>query len=86
MTLRPHRPASRSILRAVAAAPGPLRHAAAVKRTLLDHGEDRSTLTQAGTTPLDTEGSQKRMRMAAALADTPSHLGSASANPVASPE
>ena len=33
------------------------RTAAAVKRTLLDDGEDRSTLSRPGMTPLDTEGS-----------------------------
>src|SRR6266536_6358529 len=38
------------------------RTAAVVKRTLLDDGEDRRTLSRPGMTPLDTEGSQNRMR------------------------
>ena len=42
------RPAARSILHVVPAAPGQRRRAAAVKRTLLDGGEHRRTLTQAG--------------------------------------
>jgi hypothetical protein len=35
--------------------------AAAVKRTLLDGGEDRRTLFRPGMTPLDTEGSRMRL-------------------------
>ena len=44
-------------------APGTLRRprpAAVVKRSLLDDGEDRRTLTRPGMAPLDTEGSQIR--------------------------
>src|SRR6266487_594955 len=36
------------------------RTAAVVKRTLLDDGEDRRTLSRPGMTPLDTEGSHDR--------------------------
>ena len=36
------------------------RTAAAVKRTLLDGGEDRRTLSRPGNDPLDTEGSHDR--------------------------
>ena len=48
-------------------APGALRQrrtAAVVKRTLLDDGEDRSTLSRPGMTPLDTEGSHVSERSA----------------------
>src|SRR5262249_48653490 len=44
-------------------APGTLhrrRTADVVKRSLLDDGEDRGTLSRPGMTPLDTEGSQSR--------------------------
>jgi hypothetical protein len=46
------------------AAPGALHHrrtTAAVKRSLLDGGEDRRTLSRPGMTPLDTEGSHDRV-------------------------
>jgi transposase len=47
----PARPASRSVLQQVPGALDQSRTAAVVKRTLLDDGEDRHTLTKAGTTP-----------------------------------
>ena len=51
---------ARSILLAVPGALHQRRTAAAVKRTLLDDGEDRRTLFRPGMTPLDTEGSHDR--------------------------
>ena len=68
LALRPRQPAPRSVLRAVPAAPGQRRPTAAVKRPLLDRGEDRSTLTKRERRPLDTEGSQDRASRAAPIA------------------
>src|SRR5580704_15569892 len=57
-TLRQER---QSILLVVPGALHQHRPAAAVKRSLLDDGEDRCTLSRPGMTPLDTEGSHDRI-------------------------
>ena len=57
-TLPPPQTRDQTVLRPVPDALQQRRPAAVVKRTLLDHGEDRRTINQAGTTSRLTEGSQ----------------------------